>query len=134
MAAGSPASAAARAACSARSRVVSGWRGWALAITGLPAAIAAAKSPPEALPKARGKLFGPKTATGPMAPYCVRIPAAVSMTGRVQSALRAAAAAWRSWPQVLGSSPERRRGSSGSAVSRCAASVMDSACASMRSA
>ena len=41
---------------------------FALAITGLPAAIAAAKSPPLALLNASGKLFGPNTTTGPIGP------------------------------------------------------------------
>ena len=42
-----------------------GWSGWALAMTGLPAAMAAAKSPPLMPLKAKGKLLGPKMTTGP---------------------------------------------------------------------
>ena len=47
--------------------VVAGCDELALAMTGLPAAIAAAKSPPAMLLKANGKLLGPKTHTGPIA-------------------------------------------------------------------
>jgi hypothetical protein len=45
--------------------VVPGWLVFALAMTGLCAAMAAAKSPPAAELKANGKLFGPITTTGP---------------------------------------------------------------------
>ena len=47
--------------------VVPGCEVFALAITGLPAAMAAAKSPPAMLLKANGKLLGPNTHTGPSA-------------------------------------------------------------------
>ena len=53
-------------AVSANSCVVPGWTGFALAITGFSAAIAAAKSPPAQTLNAKGKLFGPNTTTGPM--------------------------------------------------------------------
>ena len=45
----------------------------------VPAATAAAKSPPAAPLKANGKLLGPNTQTGPMGPSIERMPAAVSM-------------------------------------------------------
>ena len=65
----------------------------ALAITGLPAAIAAAKSPPLALLKASGKLFGPKTTTGPMGPSIERMLFFASIVGSAHEPSRAAAAA-----------------------------------------
>ena len=65
-------------------------------MTGFPAAIAAAKSPPEALPKAKGKLLGPKTQIGHSGPKQARMLLVVSMTGFFQLPDRAAAAAWRS--------------------------------------
>ena len=60
---------------------------------GFSAAIAAAKSPPDAAPNASGKLFGPSTRTGPMGSSAERRPAAVSIVGSAQSPARAAAAA-----------------------------------------
>lgn len=131
VAAGRPAVSAARRACSARRRLVAGCAGCALAMTGLRAAMAAAKSPPDTALKANGKLFGPNTSTGlPSGAWCVRRPAAVSITGWVQLRLRAAAAAWRSWLQVRGSSLPRRRGVAGRPVSACASCTSVSASAS----
>jgi hypothetical protein len=104
-------------------------------MTGLPAATAAAKSPPAMPLNAYGKLFGPNTTTGPPSgAWIERNPAAVSMVARRQLPSRAAFAAWRSWPVVRGSSALRRRGSTGRPVSRCAASISASARASMASA
>ena len=60
------------------------------------AAIAAAKSPPDALPNANGKLLGPNTATGPMAPKHERMFVAESMIGIRHVSSRAACAACRS--------------------------------------
>ena len=84
---------AASCAVSASSRVVPGCELLALAITGLPAAMAAAKSPPAALLKAKGKLFGPNTQTGPIASYCERMPSFVSSVASRHDSSRAAAAA-----------------------------------------
>ena len=49
--------------------------------------------PSEALPKAKGKLFGPKTQTGPIGPKQARMLFVWSITGWRQTPLRAAAAA-----------------------------------------
>ena len=62
---GSPAARAASAASVASSRLVPGWPVLALPMTGLPAAIAATKSPPATELNAYGKLLGPNTTTGP---------------------------------------------------------------------
>ena len=96
-------------------------------MTGLPAAIAAAKSPPEALPKANGKLLGPKTTTGPMLCSMERMLALLSMTGLVHEAVKAASAAWRSWLTVRGISTSAKRGDVGKPVSRLAISTSDAA-------
>ena len=81
-------------AMSAISRVVPGCPVLALAITGLPAAIAAAKSPPEAELKANGKLLGPNTTTGASnGPRIDRIFDPVSIVARRHEPSRAAAAA-----------------------------------------
>lgn len=65
--------------------LVAGCSGCALAITGLRAAIAEAKSLPAIALNANGKLFGPNTSTGlPSGARCERRSAAVSMTGCVQ--------------------------------------------------
>ena len=73
-------------------------------MTGQCAAIAAAKSPPETLPKAKGKLFGPITTTGPIPDRALRIFAFVSRIGVRQFSVRAACAARRSWFVVGGGS------------------------------
>ena len=110
-----------------------GWEELALAITGQPAPTAAAKSPPETLLKARGKLFGPKTATPPSrARYMERMPLPVSMVGRLQERARAEAAAWRSWPVVRGSSISASRGAAGRPVSASAMATISPERASMR--
>src|SRR5262245_19352102 len=93
---GIPAARAAACASSARRRVVPGCDVLALAMTGLPAAMAAAKSPPLALLKANGKLFGPNTTTGPIGPNIERMLFLASIVGRAQAPLLAAAAACRS--------------------------------------
>ena len=131
---GIPVACAASKAASAKSCVVRGCEECPLAITGFPAATAAAKSPPAALLNAKGKLFGPNTATGPSGPNIERMFALVSIVAAVQVPSRAAAAACRSWLDVRGSSTSFSRGCSGSAVSRCAASTSASARASIRSA
>src|SRR5262245_66491059 len=87
---------------SANRRVVPGCEVFALAMTGLPAAMAAAKSPPAMLLKAKGKLFGPKTQTGPMAARQLRMLALVSIVGMAQDPSLAAAPAWRSRAGVRG--------------------------------
>ena len=96
----------------------------AFAITGLPAASAAAKSPPATLLKANGKLFGPKTQTGPMGASTERMLSLVSIVGSAHEPSRAAAAAWRSCPVVRGSSTSASRGAFGRPVSACAMSTM----------
>ena len=72
----------------ASSRVVPGCEVLALAITGQPAAMAAAKSPPAMLLNANGKLFGPNTSTGPSAAWQERIFSCVSIVGSRQLPLR----------------------------------------------
>ena len=106
----------------------------ALAITGLPAAIAAAKSPPATLLKANGKLFGPKTQTGPIEARQLRIFDFVSIVGSAQEPSRAAAAAWRNWLVVRGSSTSFNRGALGSAVSALAIATRSAAAPSIASA
>jgi hypothetical protein len=86
-------------------------------MTGFPAAIAAAKSPPEALPKAKGKLLGPKTQTGPSDPKHERMLFAVSMTGCLQLPVRAARAAILSC-EWCGAVPLRQVGESWAMPSR----------------
>ncbi len=98
----------------------------ALAITGQPAAIDAAKSPPAILLNANGKLFGPNTHTGPIAVWHERIFNWVSMVGIRQLPVRAARAAERNWPVVRGNSMSARRGCTGSAVSACAMATIAS--------
>src|SRR5687768_12219892 len=116
------------------SRVVLGWELLALAMTGLPAAIAAAKSPPEMLLKANGKLFGPKTHTAPSGAKYERMLFFVSMVAAHHDPSRAAAAACRSWLVVRGSSTSASRGDLGRAVSAWAASTRSPARASIRTA
>ena len=97
MAGGRPLAEAASNAASAKIFVVPGCPLLALAITGLPAAMAAAKSPPAAELKANGKLLGPNTTTGPpRGPYSERISLPVSMVALVHERSRVAAAACRS--------------------------------------
>ncbi len=131
---GSPASLAASWASSAKRRVVPGCELLALAITGLPAATAAAKSPPAALLKANGKLLGPKTQTGPIGASRERMLSLVSMVGSAHEPSRAAAAARRSWFVVRGSSTSARRGALGRPVSAWAVSTSSGLRASMRAA
>jgi hypothetical protein len=112
--------------------LVPGCSGCTLAITGLRAAIAEAKSLPAIALNANGKLFGPNTVTGlPSGPNAARSPVAVSTTGCAQLHSRTARAAWRSWPVVRGSSTSRRRGEAGSPVSACASATSASASASI---
>ena len=99
----------------------------ALGAGGLQITPAAAKSPPAMPLKAKGKLFGPKTTTGPMGPSIERIPVAVSIVGCLHDSDRAASAACRSWFVVRGNSPSLSRGETGSAVSWFAASTRDRA-------
>ena len=115
---GSPLPARASAAHSASNLLVPGCSGCAFAITGQPVATAAAKSPPETPLKANGKLFGPKTTTGPTGAKCDRIFALLSITGQVHDPSRAAVAAWRSCVAVRGISTSLKRGAIGSPVSR----------------
>jgi len=83
-------------ASSAKSLVVPGCPGFALAMTGFPDATAAAKSPPAAGLKANGKLLGPKMTTGPPSGPCLeRRLFLVSIVARHQERSRQAAAAWR---------------------------------------
>src|SRR5258705_13922606 len=97
VAAGRPVDSTALKACSASRRVVLGWSGWAFAMTGLPAAIAAAKSPPLTPLKAKGKLLGPKMTTGPMGAKQERIYFSRSRVAWRQDSSRNAAAAWGRW-------------------------------------
>ena len=129
---GRPAAVAAACASSARRRVVPGCELLAFAITGLPAASAAAKSPPATLLKANGKLFGPKTQTGPMAASTERMPSLLSIVGSAHEPSRAAAAACRSCPVVRGSSTSASRGAFGRPVSACATSTSSALRASIR--
>ena len=127
-----PDSRAASAASSANTRLVPGCPVLALAITGLPAAMAATKSPPAIELNAKGKLFGPKTTTPPPSgPYFDLMFAAVSIVARHHVPSLAAAAAWRIWPTVRGSSTWPRRGLAGSPVSRAATSTSASRAASI---
>jgi len=134
VAGGSPASPTAPKASSPSRREVPGWDEFAFAITGLPAAIAAAKSPPATLLNAKGKLLGPKTQTGPIGASIERMFSLVSMVGSAQEPSSAAAAAWRSWPVVRGSSTTASRGALGRPVSLWARSTISAARASIRSA
>src|SRR5690606_12971977 len=97
-------------------------------------AMAAAKSPPDTLPKAKGKLLGPKTQTGPSGPKQDRIPALVSIVAIAQSPDRQAAAAARSWLLVRGSSTSASRGVLARPVSEKAASTKASLWRSIASA
>src|SRR3954468_3199511 len=90
---GSPASAIAANASSAIILVVAGCSGWPLAITGFPAATAAAKSPPDTAENANGKLFGPNTTTGPIAAKHDRLFALTSIVGSAHEPSSEAAAA-----------------------------------------
>ena len=112
-----PVSCAAACANSAINFVVPGCEVFALAMTGLPAAMAAAKSPPEALLKAKGKLFGPKTMTGPIGSSMLRMFCLESIVGMAHEPSFAATAACRSWFVVRGSSLSASRGDAGRAVS-----------------
>ncbi len=132
---GRPQARAASCAHSASIRLVPGWPVFALPITGLPAAIAATKSPPATELNANGKLFGPKTTTGPPRAACIeRMLALLSIVARHHERSRAAAAPWRIWSVARGSSTDRRRGVTGRPVSRAASSTSASARASIRAA
>ena len=101
-------------ASSANKRVVPGCEELALAIIGFPAATAAAKSPPDMLPNANGKLLGPKTTTPPSrAAYIDLIFVCVSIVGDIQDRFRTALAASRNWFIVRGNSIPPRRVSFG---------------------
>ena len=114
--------------------MVAGWDGCPLAMTGLPAASAAAKSPPAIPLNANGKLFGPMTSTGPIAACTARMPAFVSIVGSAQEPSRQAAAACLSCPVVRGSSTSFNRGDTGRPVSRAASAASSSAWASIAAA
>src|SRR5258708_33254984 len=96
-------------------------------MTGLLAAMAAAKSPPLTPLKAQGKLLGPKMTTGPIGAKQERIFFSRSRVAWRQDSSRTAAAAWRSWLVVRGSSTSLRRGVTGRAVSFAAAAAVRSA-------
>src|SRR4051794_33005248 len=96
MAGGRPAARAASSASAPSRRLVPGWPVLALAITGLPAAMAATKSPPATELNANGKLLGPNTITGPPnGPYFERMLLFVSIVAWHHERSRAAVAPWR---------------------------------------
>ncbi len=134
VAGGRPDSATAAKAASASRRVVPGCELLALAITGFPAAIAATKSPPATLLKAKGKLLGPNTHTGPIGASTERMLSLVSIVGSAHEPSSTAAAPCRSCPVVRGSSTSARRGERGRPVSACAMSTSSSLRASIREA
>ena len=103
-------------------------------MTGLPAASAAAKSPPAIPLNAKGKLFGPMTSTGPSGAWIERMPAFVSIVGNAHEPSRQAAAACLSCPVVRGSSTSFSRGDTGRPVSRAAIPANSSALASIAAA
>ena len=80
------------------------------------------------------KLFGPNTHTGPSGASRERMFRFVSIVGSAQEPSSAAAAAWRNWLVVRGSSTSARRGDLARAVSMWAASTISPLRASIRSA